>query len=1215
MNEDIRKDGRLKLGRVSDTLLNSSTSLPGEPRAAPEGAARPSVATLSGVETVVRLLMLRHLLDARGGLNTATMVSGYPGSPLGGLDLTIEAQADVLGQHRVRHQPGLNEELALATVWGSQMGRAVEYAGVDGVAGVWYGKTPGLDRCGDVLRHANAMGAGPNGGVVMFCGDDPTAKSSTLAYESQYAFQDACVPLLFPGNQQEVIDLGVHAFWLSRFAGPIVGMKIMTAVADGTGTVDFGEARIAPPIFPEVEIGGRRWIHQPLATIGPHKVPDQELLVTHSRLAAAKAYVRANALDRIVGAGPGARLGILCAGKTFHDLVQAFSDLGLGIEDLEAQGVRVLKLAMTYPIVEQTLIEFARSVDLLLVIEEKRPFVEDQARAILHEAGVATPLLGKRDGDRLPLVSAVGELSSADIVEILARVLPELAERRRADPLEALLPALQIPPRPPSYCSGCPHNRSTVVPEGELAGGGVGCHGILYFEARQLGVQKMPPPPMGAEGVPWIGLAPFVDTPHLLQNLGDGTFSHSGILAIRASVAAGVNTTFKILYNSTVAMTGGQDVTGLLDVPALTRALEAESVRRIVVCSDDPGRYGDSARWAPGVQVRDREDLPEVQEELRHVSGVTVIIYDQRCATEARRLRKRGLLETPAARVVINDSVCENCGDCVVKSNCVSVQPRVTEFGPKKRIDQLTCNRDYTCVEGDCPSFVTITPRESGKPAKPGLSRSKVRPVLPGGDLPEAAAAPVSGQFGIYFTGIGGTGVVTANRTLAAAAEAAGLLVIGLDQTGLAQKGGAVVSHLRLARTQDALGSATIGSGGADLYLSGDLLQAAGPLHLDRIKPGRSIAVIESDLTPTAAMIQTGGAAPDVSALRKQVTNRVAGGRAAFVETKRIADLVFSDAVLANMVLLGAAYQLGGLPFTLADMLSAFERQGRTGAKSRAAFEWGRWAVHDPEAVAAALAAAETKGRTVPASPFEPSPGALEAAATIVGARRLPESLTALLVRRTAQVIEYQGKGLTRRFLDLVEHAAARDSGADDWALTRAVAEGWFKLLTYKDEYEVARLHSATSYDDIARDMGIEGGFDVRYHLHPTFLRRLGLRHKLVMGKPLELTFAVLKHLKPLRGTPFDVFGWDPERRLERAVAAEYEATMREALDALPYDVALELASSPAQVRGYGPVKERNIAAWRQRVAELRKGGDLKGGPAALSAEKPARSEAAAPSQ
>jgi indolepyruvate ferredoxin oxidoreductase len=1187
---------------------------------------RPVRKILSGTDTLAQLLLLRHRLDERDGLTTATMVSGYPGSPLGGFDLTLDALgSDVLAGHRIVHRPGLNEELAAAIVWGSQMGAVIPYDGVDGVAGAWYGKGPGLDRCGDALKHANAMGAGPNGGAVMFCGDDPGSKSSTLACDSQYTFEDACVPVLFPGDQQDVLDLGAHAFRLSRYCGAWAGLKIVTSVADGIGTVDLDLARHAFAEPADLVIDGRRWRHRPLATVGPHAVPDQEALVMVGRLRAAKAYARANGLDRVIG-GPSGQVGVICAGKTYFDVLEAFATLGVGVDDLADAGVRVLKLGLTYPLVEETVTEFAASVDELIVIEEKRPFIETQLRAILHEAGSRVPVVGKRDRTGDHLTPSVGELDSDTVARILTRTVPALARRpqtrmthhsqahhsqaqhpqahhsqtRQSLPPHApipslpLLPLVEPPARAPGFCSGCPHNRSTVVPDGALVGGGVGCHGIMYFEARHAGMKSLPPPPMGAEGVPWLGLSPFVAEPHVIQNLGDGTFSHSGTLAIRASVAAGADITFKILYNATVAMTGGQDVTGLMDVPAMTRALEAEGVRKIVVCAEEPDRYGRRARWAAGTRVLGRDRLPEVQESLRRVPGVTVIIYDQRCAAQSRRLRKRGQLADPPRRVFINEAVCEGCGDCGAKSNCLSVLPVATEFGEKRQIHDPSCNRDYTCLDGDCPSFVTITPKptRSRQPAKPQPPHS----TLPGGSLPIPEPAASGRRYGIYFTGIGGTGVVTANRILAAAAERAGFAIGGLDQTGLSQKAGAVVSHLHLARSRDDLGAATVGADGADLYLSGDILQAAAARHLAKIRTGATIAVVDPDVTPTSAMLQTdqsaqGHSAPPQASLRQAIEARAGADRVVFVEAKRIAEAVFSDHLLANVILLGAAFQSGGLPLTLDDVAAALGRQGRAAARNRAAFEWGRWAVHDPSAVSAAVAGPDADRS--PGGAFAPTAPALATAAglveALVKARTLPPALQDLVTRRAAQIIDYQDPRLARRFLDLVGRAAADDDEDRGWALTEAVAESWFKLLTYKDEYEVARLHLAADYAQAARGLGIEGPYTVTYHLHPPILRRLGMASKLALGKPYELAFRLLRPMKRLRGTPLDVFGWDRDRRTERAVIAEYEVLLADALaSGLPYDDLVRLAASAQSVKGYGPVKEAAVTAWRARTAELR---------------------------
>lgn len=1142
--------------------------------------------TLTGVEALVRLLVLRRELDLDAALDVACLISGYPGSPLGGVDLLLARERERLEAHRILHRPGVNEELALAAAWGSQMGAALDYHGVDGVVGAWYGKTPGLDRSGDVLKHANAMGAGPNGGLVLFCGDDPAAKSSTLACDSQYAFQDACVPVLYPGDQQEVVELGLHAFWMSRYAGPLVGLKVVTSVADGSGAVALDRSRYQRSPTPDLTVDGRPWQHEPLAIIGPHRVPDQELLTSHLRLEAARSYAQLHGLDRTFGALGNARLGIVTAGKTYYDVVQAFADLGIPQAALADRGIRILKLALTYPLVEATLVAFALSVDEVLVVEEKRPFIEAQLRAILHEAGCRARVHGKRDRTGAPLVAAVGELSAAQIASVLQRVLPELGARA---PLAAgdktKLLTIQPPARPPEYCSGCPHNRSTVVPAGALVGGGVGCHGIMYFEPRQRELHKLPPPPMGAEGVPWIGLAPFVAEKHLIQNIGDGTLSHSGILAIRASVAAGVNVTFKILYNAAVAMTGGQDVAGLLDVPALTRALDAEGVARVVVCAEHPEAYARDAQWARGVEVRGRDQLAEFQQNLREFRGVTVIIYDQRCASEARRLRRKGVLPTPPARVVINEAVCEGCGDCRTKSNCASVVPHPTEFGEKRRVDDVTCNRDYTCLEGDCPSFVTITPKREGARS----SRATQRIALPAGELPIPARRSIEGEahFGIYFTGIGGTGVVTAGRILVAAAEAAGMIVSSLDQTGLAQRGGAVVSHIHFAKERAALGAAAIGPSGADLYLSSDIFQAANANHLERVRADATFAVVDRHVTPTASMQQTGQLAPDVAALQQVIRERVGEQRIAFVDAQEIAAKVFAQHVLSNVVLLGAAFQLGALPLSFADIEAGLERRGAS-KENREAFLWGRWAVHDPPAVQAALASSSSVSMR---NAFEPSARAITSAKRLLVAnlRKLPRELAPHLQRRVAQVIDYQDASLAATYLDLVVRAAERDRAARNWALTWAVTESWFRLLTYKDEYEVARLHTSTRYELIAKDLGIEGPYEVKYHLHPPFLRRLGMKRKLALGWVYVIAFFVLSRLKFLRGSLFDVFGWDRDRKLERAVISEYREQVGRSLDsdAITYDRKVELAESALSIKGYGPVKEQSIAAWRKRIDEL----------------------------
>ena len=653
----------------------------------------------------------------------------------------------------------------------------------------------------------------------------------------------------------------------------------------------------------------------------------------------------ARGLDRFVGAEGPARLGVVCAGKTYRDVLGALEACGVGPADLAGAGIRVLKLAMTYPVAPARVLELAGAADEILVVEEKRPFVEQQVRAIVHEAGLTTPVRGKRDSAGAALVPMAGELTADRLVPVLTRVVPDLAPPPAPGLGRARLPLAEAPGRLPAFCSGCPHNRSTVVPVGSITGGGVGCHGMIHFEPRHGAETFVPPTPMGAEGTHWVGLAPFVGDRHLFQNLGDGTFSHSGSLAVRACVAAGVHITFKLLYNSHVAMTGGQDVTGLMDVPSLTRSLAAEGVSAIAVCTDDVDRYGRAANFAPGVSVRPREDVVDVQEELRRHPGVSVLIYDQRCAAEARRLRKRGELDDPPRRVVINQAVCEGCGDCSRVSNCLSVLPVETEFGERREIHQSSCNKDYSCLEGDCPSFVTLVPdeRRRGRRTRTGTAPGALeaaRPQLPPGDLPTPQAGPITGRFSVYTTGIGGTGIVTANRIVARAAVIAGYAVQGVDQTGLSQKAGAVVSHLHVAPAGADVTTATVADGDADLYLSGDILQAASAPHLRKVVPGRTSAVVDTAFVPTASMLQTDGSVDQV-ALATTLREAVGPERTLLADTTGLAEAVFGDHLPANVVLLGAAFQRGALPLPLEAIDQAIAEQGRAAATNREALVLG----------------------------------------------------------------------------------------------------------------------------------------------------------------------------------------------------------------------------------------------------------------------------------
>jgi indolepyruvate ferredoxin oxidoreductase len=1138
---------------------------------------------LSGVEVLGELLLARRELDlSAGGLDTATLVSGYPGSPLGTFDLALaRLGASRLSAARIVHRPGVNEELAAAAVWGSQMGAAVPLDGLDGVVGAWYGKGPGLDRCGDVLKHANMMGTGPGGGAVLFVGDDPSAKSSTLPYDTNLALADAAVPVLVPSGQQSLFDLGIEAFRLSRFCGSWVALRIVTAVADGIGAVSTDLARFSVD-SPVVVVDGSPWEHSPAGRIVGAGAADLESLWLDRRLRAASGWVAARGLDSISGAGPGARLGIVCAGKTSRDVLGALE--ACGVADPADAGVRILRLALTYPVVPDRLVELADAVDEILVVEEKRPFVEQQVRSILHEAGRPTPVRGKRDAAGAALVPMTGELNAERVASVLQRILPDVSPTRSNGGVlrKQLLPLAEVPGRTPAFCSGCPHNRSTVVPVGSVTGGGVGCHGMIHFEPRHASETFVPPTPMGAEGAHWIGLAPFVGDRHLFQNVGDGTFSHSGSLAVRACVAAGVHITFKLLYNSAVAMTGGQDVTGLMSVPALTRSLAADGVGAITVCTDDVGRYGRSAAFAAGVDVRPREDVLAVQDELRRHPGVSVLIYDQQCTAEARRLRKRGEQAEPPTRVVINPAVCEGCGDCSRVSNCLSVLPVLTEFGERREIHQSSCNRDYSCLEGDCPSFVTFLPsrRRRRRSSQPKVSD---RPQLPSGELPLPAVAPLAGRFSVYTTGIGGTGIVTANRLLAHAAVAAGHVVQGVDQTGLSQKAGAVVSHLHIAPSESEIATATVSDGSADLYLSGDILQAASAVHLAKVVPGRTFAVVDDALVPTAGMLQGNGTV-DPSALPAAITGVVGADRTLLLDSTGLAEQVFGTHLPANVVLLGAAYQRGALPLPLDAIEQVITDQGPASATNLEAFRWGRWLAESPGAVAAALGSSPADDAET--SIWDPT------AASVARARRLvPDDdvpLRPLIERRAAQIVDYQGPKLAQRWLDLVLAAAAVDDAERGFALTEAVAEGWFKLLTYKDEYEVCRLHLRLDHDAVAAELGLPDGYRARFMLHPPFLRRLGMQKKIALGRWSRPIFRALAALRRVRGSSLDLFGYAAHRREERALAAEYGELLSAALTSLDpttYSSVVALAASVQSIKGYEDIKSTAIAAWRAEVA------------------------------
>jgi indolepyruvate ferredoxin oxidoreductase len=1134
------------------------------------------VVFLSGIQALVRLPLDQHLADRRRGLNTATLISGYPGSPLGGFDLTLKRSADLLREHQVVFIPGVNEDLGATSIFGSQIANLFPKPKYDGVLGMWFGKGPGVDRAGDVFKHANFTGVGRHGGVLALGGDDPLSKSSTLPTHTEVTFYDALFPILFPGTVQEILDLGRLGFALSRYSGLWVGFKIVTNVADEIATAEVSPDRVTI-VDPGFTWEGAPWQHRQNVILLPPYTLESEREIHYGRLEAARAFAAANRINRITVPTPDAWLGIAAPGKTYYDLREALRELGLDDEALRRYGIRLLHVRMLFPLEAGTIREFARGLEELLIIEEKRGLVELFIRDVLYNESARPRIVGKRDLDGRPLVPMNGELDADRIAQIVAARIERRVPLGSITARVALLEALRERPqmitlaRTPYFCSGCPHNRSTVVPEGSLAGGGIGCHGMaLLMERDTVGITHM-----GGEGAQWVGIAPFSDTKHLFQNLGDGTFTHSGSLAIRHAVAAKTNITYKILYNSAVAMTGGQDAAGAMPVPELTRFLEAEGVKRVIVMTDELDKYPKGTRWAPGVEVWHRDRLDEAQRVLRETPGATALLYDQRCAAEKRRLRKRGKLPDPALRIYINEAVCEGCGDCGVKSNCLSVQPVETEFGRKTRIHQSSCNKDYSCLDGDCPSFLTVIPR--GEPKKKErkaftLDRTLPEPVL-----------RVPAEASVFMMGIGGTGVVTVNQILGTAALLNGKQVRGLDQTGLSQKGGPVVSHLKIFDTVPEV-SNKVAAGGADCYLGFDLLVASSPVNLDHARSEKTIAVVSTSQVPTGAMVtHTDVQFPDLGGLATSINRVTRKDENVYLDAIGLAEMLFDDHMAANLIALGAAYQAGAIPVSAAAIEEAIVLNGVSVTMNTQAFRAGRLVVADPTWVSGL-----GKHRL----------GAVDAAPLLTAeARALVDRVGAggelqrLLEIRVPELIAYQNVAYAGVYVDFVTKVANAERGTvpGDSALAEGVARHLFKLMAYKDEYEVARLHLK---NDLGTQLAEEypGGVEIRYALHPPILRAMGFQKKIKLGRWFDSVFRLLVAMRGVRGTALDPFGRAEVRRVERQLVVEYRGLIEKALVGLSPDSharAVKLANLPDVIRGYEDIKLRNVAKFRDEVRAL----------------------------
>src|SRR5882762_545132 len=1138
-------------------------------------------AFMTGTQALVRLPMLQRVRDLAAGLSTAGFISGYRGSPLGGFDQALWKARKFLDEHHVKFQPGVNEDLAATSIWGTQQVNLYPDAKYDGVFAMWYGKGPGVDRCGDVFKHANSAGTSKHGGVLVLAGDDHAAKSSTLAHQSEHIFKACCIPVLNPASVQEYLDLGLHGIAMSRFSGCWVAFKCVTDVIESGAVVEIDPQRVSivmPPDFAMPQGGlNIRW---------PDAFLEQEARLLDYKVYAALAYCRANKLDRIVWDSPRARFGIVTTGKSFGDSMQALADLGIDEALARDAGIRVYKVGMSWPLEPQGARRFAEGLEEILVVEEKRQVIEYQIKEELYNwrEGVRAPrVVGKfddsgewsRSGGKPAgtwLLPAHYEHSPAMVARVLGQRLEKLGmtqplgsqfRERLAflDFKEKLLSKPRVTAiRQPYFCSGCPHNTSTRVPEGSRATAGIGCHFMAVWMDRSTATFTH----MGAEGAPWIGQAPFTHEKHIFANLGDGTYFHSGLLAIRAAVAAKVDMTYKILYNDAVAMTGGQPVDGPLDPAIISRQLAAEGVKPIVIVTDEPEKYPRGTDWAPGVTIRHRDELDRVQRELREMPGVSALIYDQTCASEKRRRRKRNAYPDPAIRAVINEMVCEGCGDCSVKSNCLSVEPLETEFGRKRVINQSSCNKDYSCLKGFCPSFVTV---EGGRLRK-GKSASAARDEFP--PIQEPKLPPLDKAKGILVTGIGGTGVITIGQIVGMAAHLEGKGVSVLDMSGLAQKYGAVMSHVRVAARPEDLHAARLDTGGADVVIGCDLVVTASTDAIAKMAPARTRAVVNASVTPTAEFVRNPNWQLPGSDLQRDIDEACGGsGNAAFVPATELASGLMGDAIATNMFMLGYAYQKGWIPVSGASLERAIELNGVVVEFNQKSFLWGRRAAVDPERVQRV------------ATP----------AAVIPIEQHLSRNLDELVERRVKLLTEYQDAAYAERYRSLVERVRKAETGSTK--LTEAVARYYAKLLAYKDEYEVARLHADGEFGKKIEGM-FEGDFRVVYHLSPPLLARrdplTGEPSKMRFGPWMGFVFKVLKSLKSLRGTPLDVFGYTTERRTERALIREYEETVEKLLQGLSpqsHALAVQIASLPEEIRGYGHLKMKSIVAARKKRGEL----------------------------
>ncbi|NMM25889.1 MAG: indolepyruvate ferredoxin oxidoreductase family protein [Glaciimonas sp.] len=1146
-------------------------------------------AFMTGTQALIRLALLQGRRDQLAGLNTAGFITGYRGSPLGSVDLTAMKAKKYLDAHNIKFHPGINEDLAATSIWGTQQVNLFPEAKFEGVFGIWYGKGPGVDRCGDVFKHANMAGSAKLGGVLVLAGDDHAAKSSTTAHQSEHILKACGIPVLYPSSVQEYLDYGLHGLAMSRYTGLWVAMKCVTDIVESGATVDLDPDRVQIQLPTDFDLpeGGLniRW---------PDAVLEQEARMNNYKWYAALAYARANKLNQIIWDAPQAKIGIITAGKSYLDTRQALDDLGIDATVAREIGIRLYKIGMTWPLEATGVHEFAQGLEEILVVEEKRQILEYQIKEELYNLpdNERPRVVGKfddtgewsnphRSGHGDWLLPATYELNPAQIARAIATRISkyfaghpvEARIRERIAYLEAKEAILTVSAKPdpakdriPHFCSGCPHNTSTKLPQGSRALAGIGCHYMVLWMDRETATFTH----MGAEGVTWVGHAPFTNEKHVFANLGDGTYQHSGLLAIRAAVAAKVNITYKILFNDAVAMTGGQPFDGPLDPGMISRQIAAEGVTTIIVVTDEPDKYPPGYDWAPGVTIRHRRDLDAAQRELREIAGVSALIYDQTCASEKRRRRKRNAYPDPAKRVVINEAVCEGCGDCSVQSNCLSVEPLETEFGRKRQINQSSCNKDFSCVTGFCPSFVTVEGGQLKQPKKANVSDKSSSASR--ADLPQPVLPTTEAPFGILVTGIGGTGVVTVGQILAMAAHLEGKGCSVLDMSGLAQKGGPVMSHVRLSDHQEDIHSTRVGTGAADLVIGCDVIVTASRDALSRMGEGRTFAAINSTGTPTAAFVKNPDWQYPGVAAESSIRTACGADNVDVIDAGNLATALMGDAIATNMFMLGYAWQKGWVPLSEAAIVRSIELNGVSVEFNKKSFIWGRTAAYDLAAVQRLVTPAQ-----------------------VIAIKRSP-TLEDTIATRLTYLCAYQNAAYAQQYGDFVEQVKAAESAllaaGKPLRLTEAVARYSFKLMAYKDEYEVARLYTSGAFADKVAAL-FEGDVRLKFHLAPPlFAKRDSNGHliKQEFGPWMMKAFGLLAKCKALRGTALDVFGYTDERKTERALIAEYRNTIAQLLSKLTVDnlsKAVAIAGIPEDIRGFGHIKEQHLSAARKREAVL----------------------------